>query len=90
VEHDAGLDVFLELSGVCIVDDRGTIISEAKVTSDVAAPADHGQKQGTSGRINRGSVTKGPIIEADIDEMPFPIGFGVLGSAPCRSRKPSC
>ena len=66
------------------------IISEAKVASNVAAPADHGQTQGTSGRINGGSVTKEAIIEADTDEMPFLIGFGVLGSAPCLSRKPSC
>jgi len=35
---------------------------------DVAAQADHGQKQGTSGRINGGSLTQGPITEADISE----------------------
>jgi transposase len=37
VEHYAGLDVSLELSSVCIVDERGTIISEAKVASEPEA-----------------------------------------------------
>ena len=32
----------------------------------VAAQADHGQKQVTSGRTNRGSLTQGPITEAGI------------------------
>jgi transposase len=34
VEHYAGLDVSLELTSVCIVDERGTIVSEAKVGSE--------------------------------------------------------
>jgi transposase len=37
VEHYAGLDVSLELSSVCIVDERGTIVSEAKVASEPEA-----------------------------------------------------
>jgi transposase len=37
VEHYAGLDVSLVLSSVCIVDERGTIISEAKVASEPEA-----------------------------------------------------
>jgi transposase len=37
VEHYAGLDVSLEQSSVCIVDARGTIISEAKVASEPEA-----------------------------------------------------
>ena len=37
MEHYAGLDVSLELSSVCIVDERGTIISEAKVASEPEA-----------------------------------------------------
>jgi transposase len=37
VEHYAGLDVSLELSSVCIVDERGTIISEVKVASEPEA-----------------------------------------------------
>lgn len=32
---------------------------------DVAAQADHGQKQVTSGRIDRGSLTQRPITQAD-------------------------
>ncbi len=34
MEYYAGLDVSLELTSVCIVDDRGTIISEVKVPSE--------------------------------------------------------
>jgi transposase len=34
VEHYAGLDVSLELTSVCIVDERGTIVRETKVPSD--------------------------------------------------------
>jgi transposase len=37
VEHYAGLDVSLELSSVCIVDERGTIVTEAKVASEPEA-----------------------------------------------------
>ena len=37
MEHYAGLDVSLELSSVCIVDERGTIISEVKVASEPEA-----------------------------------------------------
>jgi transposase len=37
VEHYAGLDVSLELTSVCIVDERGTIVSEAKVASEPEA-----------------------------------------------------
>jgi hypothetical protein len=41
--------------------------------------ADHGQKQGTSGRTNRDSLTQRPITEADIGHGPkvreAPIGL---------------
>ena len=37
MEHYAGLDVSLELSSVCIVDEQGTIVSEAKVASEPEA-----------------------------------------------------
>ena len=37
MEHYAGLDVSLELSSVCIVDERGTIVSEVKVASEPEA-----------------------------------------------------
>ena len=33
MEHYAGIDVSLELSSVCVVDAKGKIIREAKVTS---------------------------------------------------------
>ncbi len=34
MEHDAGIDVSLELSSVCIVDAQAKIVKEAKVTSE--------------------------------------------------------
>jgi hypothetical protein len=37
VEHYAGLDVSLELTSVCIVDERGGIVCEAKVASEPEA-----------------------------------------------------
>jgi transposase len=37
VEHYAGLDVSLELSSMCIVDERGTIVRETKVASEPEA-----------------------------------------------------
>ena len=37
MEHYAGLDVSLELSSVCIVDERGTIVRETKVPSEPEA-----------------------------------------------------
>ena len=37
MEHYAGLDVSLELTSVCIVDERGRIICETKVPSDPEA-----------------------------------------------------
>jgi transposase len=37
VEHYAGLDVSLELTSVCIIDERGAIVREAKVASEPEA-----------------------------------------------------
>ena len=37
MEHHAGLDVSLELTSVCIVDERGTVVSEVKVASEPEA-----------------------------------------------------
>jgi hypothetical protein len=37
VEHYAGIDVSLELSSVCVVDERGKIVKEAKVASEPEA-----------------------------------------------------
>ena len=37
MEHYAGIDVSLERSSVCIVDDKGAIVREAKVASEPAA-----------------------------------------------------
>lgn len=37
MEHYAGLDVSLELTSVCIVDERGTIVCEVKVASEPEA-----------------------------------------------------
>jgi transposase len=35
--HYAGIDVSLELSSVCVVDERGKIVKEAKVASEPEA-----------------------------------------------------
>jgi transposase len=37
MEHYAGIDVFLELSSVCVVDAQGKIVKEAKVASEPEA-----------------------------------------------------
>jgi transposase len=37
MEHDAGIDVALERSSVCVVDGGGKIVAEAKVTSEPEA-----------------------------------------------------
>src|SRR6188508_3613761 len=37
VEHNAGIDVSLELSSVCVVDAQGKIVKEAKVSSEPGA-----------------------------------------------------
>lgn len=37
MEHYAGIDVSLELSSVCVVDEQGAIVKEAKVASDPEA-----------------------------------------------------
>lgn len=34
MEHYAGIDVSLELSSVCVVDAKGKIVKEAKISSD--------------------------------------------------------
>ncbi len=39
MEHYAGIDVSLELSSMCVVDARGKIVKEAKVTSEAEALA---------------------------------------------------
>jgi transposase len=37
MEHYAGIDVSLELSSVCVVDAKGKIVKEAKISSDPVA-----------------------------------------------------
>ena len=37
MDHYAGIDVSLELSSVCVVDAKGKIIKEAKISSDPGA-----------------------------------------------------
>ena len=40
MEHYAGLDVSLRLTAVCVIDERGRVVSESKVASEPAAIAD--------------------------------------------------
>jgi len=37
MEHYAGIDVSLKLSSVCVRDERGTIVREAKIASEPEA-----------------------------------------------------
>ena len=39
MKYYAGIDVSLELSSVCVVDAKGKILKEAKVSSDLVALA---------------------------------------------------
>jgi hypothetical protein len=39
MEHYAGLDVSLRLTAVCVIDERGRVVSESKVASEPAAIA---------------------------------------------------
>jgi transposase len=52
MKHYAGLDVSLDETSVCIVDEAGAYVAEAKVASDPAALADYLQATGLSfGRV---------------------------------------
>jgi transposase len=48
MRHYAGLDVSLDETSVCIVDEAGAYVAEAKVASDPAALADYLQAAGLS------------------------------------------
>jgi len=61
VEHYAGLDVSLELSSVCIVDERGTIISEVKVASEPEALIGFLRTQEV--KIGRVGLEAGPLSQ---------------------------
>ena len=61
MEHYAGLDVSLELSSVCIVDERGTIISEAKVASEPEALIGFLRTQEV--KIGRVGLEAGPLSQ---------------------------
>jgi transposase len=39
MEHYAGLDISLRLTAVCVIDERGRVVSEGKVASEPAAIA---------------------------------------------------
>jgi hypothetical protein len=58
MKHYAGLDVSLDETSVCIVDEAGAYVAEAKVASDPAALADYLQATGLSfGRGRPGSLS---------------------------------
>ena len=61
MEHYAGLDVSLELSSVCIVDERGTIISEVKVASEPEALIGFLRTQEV--KIGRVGLEAGPLSQ---------------------------
>jgi transposase len=61
MKHHAGIDVSLELSSVCILDDSGNVIREAKVASDPAALAKY--FLGLETRVVRVGLEAGPLSQ---------------------------
>ena len=61
MEHYAGIDVSLELSSVCIVDAKGTIVKETKVESDPGSLALFFQGLGIP--ITRIGIEAGPLSQ---------------------------
>jgi len=61
MEHYAGIDVSLELSGVCIVDAKGKIVKEAKVVSDPDSVVAFLRELGLS--IERIGLEAGPLSQ---------------------------
>jgi hypothetical protein len=72
MEHYAGIDVSLELSSVCVVDAKGAIIREAKVTSEPDALV--GFLRGLGVSIERVGLEAGPLsqwLHAGLTEAGF-------------------
>ena len=61
MKHHAGIDVSLEQSSVCIVDDYGKIIREAKIASDPEALADFLSRLGMP--VARVGLEAGPLSQ---------------------------
>jgi transposase len=61
VEHYVGIDVFLELSSVCVVDGRGKIVKEAKLASEPEALVCFLKKLGVP--VNRIGLEAGPLSQ---------------------------
>jgi len=72
MEHYVGIDVSLELSSVCVVDAKGAIIREAKVTSEPDALV--GFLRGLGVSIERVGLEAGPLsqwLHAGLTEAGF-------------------
>jgi transposase len=61
MEHYAGIDVSLELSSVCVVDDKGKIVKEVKITSDPDALAVF--FKGLPFEVERIGIEAGPLSQ---------------------------
>jgi transposase len=61
VEHHAGIDMSLELSSVCVVDERGKIVGEAKVASEPEALVCFFKELGFP--VNRIGLEAGPLSQ---------------------------
>jgi transposase len=61
MEHYAGIDVSLELSSVCVVDEQGVILKEAKVASDPEALA--GWFKGLGFAVKQIGLEAGPLSQ---------------------------
>ena len=92
MEHYAGLDVSLELSSVCIVDERGTIVRETKVPSE---PEDLVRYfEALEHPITRIALEAGPLSQwlhggrrTGQPDPDFSPPFGLAPSEPTKMRK---
>lgn len=74
MKHYAGIDVSLEASQICIVDERGAVVSEAKVASDPMALGRHLARW--QGELERVGLEAGPLsqwLHAGLAGAGFPV-----------------
>jgi len=74
MKHYAGLDVSLDETSVCIVDEAGAYAAEAKVASDPAALADYLQSTGLSfGRVGLEACPLSQWLYSGLAATGFPV-----------------
>jgi transposase len=74
MKHYAGLDVSLNETSVCIVDETGAYVGEAKVASDPAALANYLQSSGLSfGRVGLEACPLSQWLYSGLAAAGFPV-----------------